>query len=480
MHKFKKCLLFLFLCLGVSNVTFADPPDPVEGRLVFLGLTNDSSRSVWLSVTTSGSFRLEAQGQQIIDEWDRDNFGLHLSISPIVSQGNGGTHFLINAINNKKLDSQNQKGGIVFPPLPDIPIDGLRPEHPIVVPPGEQPGETPPSTPVQPPTGTINPITPPSTPGLNASNSNRSANTSRRNGDNVSGSRRSSQDDDNDQNAPLTDARQLKQESCWNIWSDNRYYNIKDQRKNLNAKGESVDFSMGADRLIAPHLVAGLMAHFIKYYTSSFNGGLTNSASGVSVGPYFGWRILPYWSVDGSFTYGQLQNHNTVVILDSNFRNQVYNGTLHTLVLIPLCYSFQLRPQALVSYSHFRNPNYQLNGLIRNYVIQIFRPSESFDFGYAEFKIEANKTIETKTRMVLQPYTEAGIDYQFARPNDGQIITGNLTLARVSPITEFMTLGCRSIFTKGLLLDASGKYLSFGQKDLHVWEAKLLVSYSFG
>lgn len=143
-----------FFGLGISSIAFAAPPDSAEGKLVFLGVTHDSSHSVWLSVTTAGSFRLEAQGQQIVDEWDRDSSGLHLSISPIISQGNGGTHFLINAENNRKLDSQNQKGGIVFPPVTDLPTDGLRPEHPIATPPGEQPGETPPSTPVQPPTVT--------------------------------------------------------------------------------------------------------------------------------------------------------------------------------------------------------------------------------------------------------------------------------------------------------------------------------------
>jgi len=65
------------------------------GGLVFLGKTSDLSRSVWVSGTGPGSFELQAPGNAVVDAWDRTRRGLHLSISPVVSNGSGLPHSLV-------------------------------------------------------------------------------------------------------------------------------------------------------------------------------------------------------------------------------------------------------------------------------------------------------------------------------------------------------------------------------------------------
>lgn len=109
------------------------------GGLKFLGVSNDQTKSVWLSSTSAGAFNLNAaQGNQLIDSWSKTGSGLHLSISPVVSNGNGGPHKLYTD-GNCLLASQNQSGGITFPhyPRPPInirpPITGITPELPIGV-----------------------------------------------------------------------------------------------------------------------------------------------------------------------------------------------------------------------------------------------------------------------------------------------------------------------------------------------------------
>lgn len=97
-----------------------------DGGLAYLGNIRDASRSVWLSGTVAGSFRLEAaQGNTTVDTWTRDRRGLHLSTSPFVSSGSGGTHRLFNTGGNKDclIDTQNQKRDFVLPdfPRPDPP-----------------------------------------------------------------------------------------------------------------------------------------------------------------------------------------------------------------------------------------------------------------------------------------------------------------------------------------------------------------------
>lgn len=498
-------LILFFSLLSMSS--FAQPPDTlVRGRLVFLGKTNDLSQSVWLSVTTAGSFNLEAQGQQLIDTWSMSRRGVHLSLSPIVSQGNGGTHFLINRINDRILDSQNQKGGIIFPPLPSEPPSVMPPivvipGHPIVNPPVTPPsGTIPGQNPIIIPPGTPPNVTDPSSgyPSGMLSNGSKTTPTNYRQTRMKSNDTQSSNQQTKskkcrtsasinktqtlsnlNQQAPITAGRQFDQAKEWNVWSDNYFFDTKDSRHDLDANGTTMDFAMGADRRVATHLVLGGLVAFVKYNYAAFDGDLKNQATGFNLGPYFGYSILPTWSLNGSLTYGQLQNNNQIASLTSAYRTQVLHTDLRATGSYQFC-NFQLRPKPLISFTHFRNPAYPFKGIFGNTTFQITRPQESYNFNFAEFRIEGNYTFVTKSGNIIQPYVEPGIDYAFARPNDGQMLTGNLNLASTAPVVETLTAGVRTFFCKSLLIDSSASYLSFGQHGLDVWELRLLASYSFG
>jgi hypothetical protein len=115
-------------------VALACTPAPALGKncnsggLIFLGTNSDSSRSVWLSGTIAGSYRLDAaQGNQTVDAWSMTRRGLHVSISPVVSNGNGGTHKLYDTSDSKDclVATQNQKGGFKFPPNISLPSPNL-------------------------------------------------------------------------------------------------------------------------------------------------------------------------------------------------------------------------------------------------------------------------------------------------------------------------------------------------------------------
>lgn len=142
-----------------------------QGNLVFLGKTHNLSRSVWLSGTSSGSFNLQAPSNDVVDAWQRDKRGLHLSLSPVVSQGSGLPHTLVDVSGDPcELDMENQKGGIVFPPIVQLPPKlppFFKPPSNRPSPPGLMPSR--PSRPggVQPPIGGLGPGTlTPSKPGM--------------------------------------------------------------------------------------------------------------------------------------------------------------------------------------------------------------------------------------------------------------------------------------------------------------------------
>ncbi len=89
-----------------------------SGRLTYAGRFADESASVWLSrslLSEARTFRLESAEQGVFSStFAIPARGLHLSLSPSVSQGNGGVHQLYLNDTNCFVDSQNQKGGYIF------------------------------------------------------------------------------------------------------------------------------------------------------------------------------------------------------------------------------------------------------------------------------------------------------------------------------------------------------------------------------
>ncbi|HSW69766.1 MAG TPA: autotransporter domain-containing protein [Gammaproteobacteria bacterium] len=476
----------LFLIWISSIACFAAPPDNgLQGNLIFLGVNHTSTKSVWLSLTNAaGSFKLEGPGNQLVDEWSENQRGLRLSLSPFVSQGNGGTHHLINSANNKKLDSQNQNSDIVFPPFP--PWQPGEPSHPIVIPPGS-PGT--PSHPIvippeSPGTPTHPIVIPPESPGTPTHPIVISPGSPEKGYPIPEPTSQVSQESLNNggenftQSAPITHARQLDEDKSWNVWSDNYYFGIRDGRNFVNTTGDATNFVIGADRHITTKLVGGLTLSSIHLDTTAFNNGLENNVSGYKIGPYVGYQFSPKWAIDGSVNYGQFQNKNTIVTLNSEYVTKLINATLHSTGLYQFG-SFQIRPQPLISYTYFKNPTYDFNGAINNIPTQITRQSEHFALGLAEFKIEGNYTKKTKKGTLIQPYTEIGIDYAFTRPSNDQVYSGNLALASLPKTSGLFTLGLRTLYSKKLLIQASASYLSIGQKNYDLWDARLLFAYSF-
>jgi hypothetical protein len=130
-----------------------------QGGLFYLGNTKNDARSVWLSATSPGSFRLDAaQGNTTVDQWSMSHRGLKVTASPFVSNGNGGVHKLYDTSGNKDclITSQNQTGAVILPPHVTLP--GIRPPNIAVPPigdifPGFRPPGAMPSRPVRPPQG---------------------------------------------------------------------------------------------------------------------------------------------------------------------------------------------------------------------------------------------------------------------------------------------------------------------------------------
>ncbi|MGH8433006.1 MAG: autotransporter domain-containing protein [Pseudomonas sp.] len=490
------------------------------GNLVFLGKTSDLSRSVWLSGTGSGSFALEAPSSDVVDTWERSKRGLHVSLSPVVSQGSGLPHTLVDVTGAPcEIDQENQKGGIVFPPIVQLPpklppilkppsgrpsLPGLMPTLPIAVTPpigtlppsGIMPtlpgGVTPPigtlppsgimpTLPggVTPPIGTLPPsgvmptlpggVTPPigtlppsgvmpELPSIDGSDS-----TGELSLDGV---------------APLTPARKFAQEPLWNLWVDSRYTDISDRRSGLDLDGRSGYVTIGADRRMNDDLAVGLMTIFERTRSEGFGGDWKIRSDGISFGPYAAYRLTPEWSVDASFSVGRLDNDNSLAVLSERFDSQRYALGLNATGQY-VAGEVILSPKLSLNYSHFRNEEHDMKGSVAGIPIRLGIESENFDYGVAEATLQLTRGYRTDGGKVWYPYAEVGLSNEFERPNDGRIITGDLSQEKTSPWSGSLRTGVQALLRQDVFIDTSVGYLSFGQNGLDVWEGRVLLSIAF-
>src|SRR5882672_10285053 len=465
---------------------------PCDGGLVFLGKTSDNSRTVWLSGTGAGSFELDAGGNTTVDTWNKTRRGLHISLSPVVSNGNGNPHTLVGTTNgsNCTIDKQNQSGGITFPPniqlpprlppiiggrppvgvMPTLPPGGVAPPPVGVMPTLPPGGVAPPLVGVMPavpggvtpPIGTLpGGVTPPIAvlpPGQQAANA--------------------SVDLEFSTNAPLTPGRRFAQSPEWNVWVDSNIVDTTDHRYGLDVSSRSGHLTIGADQRVRDEMVAGLNVIFERNRSNGFGGEMQAKSDGVSIGPYIAYRLAPEWTVDGSFSIGWLDNDNNIAGLTGSSSTTRYSLSFDATGDYPFG-NARIYPKALVSYSHFRNGAYDLSGLVGTTPVALTVTENSFNYGLLELSSQASWTFRTSGGKLLVPYAELGVRYEFERPNDGQILTGDLKFATPSPWSGLARLGGRVLISRSMFVEASVGYLSFLQQGLDSWEGRLFLSFAF-
>lgn len=78
------CLAGATAGLLLTNAASAQTAEP-DGRILFLGWTENREHSVWLSGTDPGEFFVVfPETGEHVDSWTQPDTGLHLTISPIV------------------------------------------------------------------------------------------------------------------------------------------------------------------------------------------------------------------------------------------------------------------------------------------------------------------------------------------------------------------------------------------------------------
>lgn len=165
-------------------------------------------------------------------------------------------------------------------------------------------------------------------------------------------------------------------------------------------------------------------------------------------------------------------------MLNGSYQSRLWSGnvTAHGQYTFG---EYYVRPKVSVSYAHGENDAYDLEGDIIGIPVEVRFPKYDDNYGVMDFSTEFSRIFTLRNGGRLMPYIELGVAYEFERPNDGKILTSDLTWKTTSAWSGNVRVGARALVAENLQIDASAGYLSIGHDDLNVWEGKLQISYGF-
>lgn len=288
----------------------------------------------------------------------------------------------------------------------------------------------------------------------------------------------SSETNTDDSTVSVTPGREFTPQALWNAWADGYYFDVRDRRYNLSLDGRESLLTLGTDKLVKENLAIGLLLSLQYAHSTNFGGNWLVNSDEITIGPYFGYQISPNWALNTSLGYGNATNKLNIGAINGRYIAQ--SCSLEIDVAGQYNYNVaNMRYKSSLYYSYIHNNAYQMSGTASGTSINIPVAKDNFSIGLVSMMLEINHDFKLSLFNVFEPFAEIGVTYQFLRPNNGQILTGNLLLVKTSPWSGLMRLGARQQVSKSLYFEANVAYLSIGQHDLNIWQGRLYLSYLF-
>ena len=278
--------------------------------------------------------------------------------------------------------------------------------------------------------------------------------------------------------APITPNRQFEIEPEWNVWTDSGYTNNADGRFGIRRNGDSSYVTFGADRQITDRLIAGASLTLQRSHTDGFSHNWTLDTDGIVAGPYVGFRLSSAWTLDGSVSFGWLDNDQHLATFAGSYGSMQYS-TSESVTGQYAWHNTVFRPGFDVLYSYTQNGAHDFGGTIHGLTETFNAAANSSGYGTIGFSTEINHAFRTGETTTLVPYFEPLVSYEYLRPGGGLMITSTLSRRAPSPWSGAGTIGLRALISRSLFIGASFGYQSFGQPNLNTLGPQLHVSYAF-
>ena len=264
------------------------------------------------------------------------------------------------------------------------------------------------------------------------------------------------------------------------MWGDAVYTGTSDRRHGLDIRGHDGILTVGADLSVTKDFVAGasLSGEFSR--VDEFGGVTRVDSIGIGISPYIGFRILPAWTINASIGFTWIENDDRIDTLNADYSSWRYSASVTATGEYAIGQSgFVVRPKLFVYYARTESEAFDTRGTVNGVPTSLHTGSDHFAFGETNVSLEVNRTFRMQSGLVIMPYVEMGVSYDFERPNDGKIMTADLTLVDDSPWSGEVRAGVRALISALTFVELKGAYLSIGHSGLDIWEVGVFLSHGF-
>lgn len=281
---------------------------------------------------------------------------------------------------------------------------------------------------------------------------------------------------------PMGPGREFGIKSDYNLWADAQYFDINDDRYDIDASGSIKEIRFGIDRLVGDDLVLGISGGFERLENTGYAGTINVEQDGMFIGPYLGYRISEFAVIDIWLGYTKGDGESRISQLEGSFDAD----RLFISANISSQYStenqFNFRPKFSFYYGNTNITDYSLHldpGKNRGYGGTLTIDDYDANYGVAEFSVETNRIYNTSKNTYTMPFLRLGVSYSFERPNDGVIITPELTAEDTADVLGNASVGFRMLINKQFVTEVRAGYYGIGESDFDVWDGRLVFSYFF-
>ena len=247
-------------------------------------------------------------------------------------------------------------------------------------------------------------------------------------------------------------------ESLWNGWGDVRHIGSKDRRSGLDLDNSTGGVTLGVDRLIGTKTIAGLSLSLDRSDSDGFDGTLTSQTEGFLVGPYVAYRMSDDWAADAAIAVGRYKTDSQIDVLQGSSRPGA-SRSRSTPMASMNSIGPSSDPDSPFYYAHMVSDDYRMEGSVAGQSISLAMPKSSSNYGMAEASGEVTQSFLVSGGTVVAPYARLAVRYEFARPNDGEVLAGDLSMARTSPWGGSLRVGARALADRATMIEAEAGYL---------------------
>jgi len=264
----------------------------------------------------------------------------------------------------------------------------------------------------------------------------------------------------------------------WNLWLDNTYYDISDDRDGASGDGSTNALTIGVDKVVRRGMILGWMFSWQDSDTSRYADQSRIDSEGYTTGPYFAWQIGERWMFDASAYFGANDTSQRILVLSGGYDSKSYGAAAG----LTGSYSWgatAVRPRLAINWSRNSNDAMSLRGTLGAIDLDIVLPESTTNFSAATLSTEFARYLGFMQSVPTMAYLDLEAQYGLDDYAGVNSLTGELTSAKESSWTGRVKLGVRMLVAQKTTLTLAGGYSSIGQDDLDISEWRLYLSHSF-